>query len=296
MTGSARGDALRAPVGQGRAPAWWLSVAVLLAMVAAAAAGLFVEGLYQEPISLVAMLRAYDLVTLVVVVPLLALSLLPSVRASAAAHLLWMSMLAYAVYAYAYYVFGTGFNDAFLLHVAVFSLAVFAFALAMAGTNASAIASRFSPRTPVRSIAAVFAVLAVGLGGVWIYQSLRFAVTGDAPQESLLVTPAASVHLAYVLDLALLVPGYALAAVLLWRRAPWGYVLAGVLLPFNVIYQVNYLTALAFQTRARVPGASAFDPQEVPVLAVLVIATVLLFGSLRSRRRRSGRLGNQKAG
>jgi hypothetical protein len=38
---------------------------------------------------------------------------------------------------------------------------------------------------------------------------------------------AATEHLGYVRDLSLLVPVYATAAVLLWRRAAWGYVLAG---------------------------------------------------------------------
>ena len=59
--------------------------------------------------------------------------------------------------------------------------------------------------------------------------------------------PPSAVHLGYALDLALLVPAYTLAAVLLWKRAAWGYVLAGSLLPFTAAYQLNYVTALVFQ-------------------------------------------------
>lgn len=79
-------------------------------------------------------------------------------------------------------------------------------------------------------------VMALALGGMWIFYSLRYAISGTAPQESLLVSPVASMHLAYVLDLALLVPAYALAGVLLWCRRAWGFVLATVLVASSVLH------------------------------------------------------------
>ncbi|HXV94288.1 MAG TPA: hypothetical protein VD813_13370 [Pseudonocardia sp.] len=257
-----------------------LSAIIVVLMVAASAAGLWVDGLYQDDAPVAAMFRGYDLVTLVIAAPLLALTLLPALRGSVRAQLLWAGMLAYAAYDYALYVFGTAFNDVLLLHVALFSLSVFAFGLALANLDAAGIAARFAPRTPVRTISVVLLVVGLALGGIWVFQALRFAVSGEAPTETLLVLPPANTHLAYVLDLALLVPGYVLAAVLLWRRAPWGYVLAGVLLPFSVVYQLNYMTALAFQADAGV-SATAFDVQEVPIVAALAAATVLLFTGVR---------------
>ena len=261
-----------------------LSTALVVVMMAASIAGLRFRGVYREPASVAAMLRGYDLVALVIAVPLLVATLLPSRRESPRAQLLWVSMLAYSTYNYAIYVFGTAFNAAFLLHVAAFSLSVYAMALALAALDIPGIARRFRNGTRARLIAAVLAFLAAGLGGMWVFFSLRFAITGARPGESLLVLPLAGVHLGYVLDLALLVPAYAMAAVLLWRRAPWGYALAGVLLPFTVVYQLNYLTALLFQWWATVPGASAFDPQEVPIIAAALAAAVLLFRSLSGNK------------
>jgi hypothetical protein len=263
--------------GSGLRVARLLSTVLAVVMVAASIAGLRFGGLYREPPSVAAMLRAYDLVALVIAAPLLVGTLLPARRESPRAQLLWVSMLAYSAYNYAIYVFGTAFNAAFLLHVAAFSLSIYALALALAGLDVRDIARRFRRRTPARLIAAILGFLAAGLGGMWVFFSLRFAITGARPAESLLVLPLAGVHLGYVLDLALLVPAYAAAAVLLWRHAAWGHVLAGVLLPFTVVYQVNYLTALLFQSWADVPGAVAFDPQEVPIIAAALAATVLLF-------------------
>jgi hypothetical protein len=106
-------------------------------------------------------------------------------------------------------------------------------------------------------------------------------VTGAAPQEGLLLQPAPIGHLGYAMDLSTLVPGYATAAVLLWRRRPWGYVLGAVLLVASAVIQVNYVLALAFQAAARIPGATAFDPQEPYIAAAITGAVVVLLGGLR---------------
>jgi hypothetical protein len=271
--------------GTGRArAALLLSILVLVFAFAASVAGLIVDGLYGEPASVASMLRGYDLVTLVVAVPTLGAALLAVWRGSVRAQLVWVGMLAALVYTYAYYLFGAGFNDAFLLHVAVFSGSLFALVLALSTLEVADIGARFSPRTPARWISGLLAVLAVGLGAMWVFYSLRFAVTGDVPTGSALVETDAIVHLGYALDLSVLVPAYALAAVLLWRRAAWGYVLAALLLVSGTIHQLDYLVALPFQAAADVPGATAFDPMEpVIALAFLLAAAALLAGVRRSR-------------
>jgi hypothetical protein len=110
--------------------------AILIGLLAAASGvGLFVDGLYQDPAPVAAMFRGYDLIALIIIAPLLAVTLLPALRRSVRAQLLWTGGLAYAVYHSALYVFGTEFNDIFLLHVAVFSLSVFAFGLAIANLD-----------------------------------------------------------------------------------------------------------------------------------------------------------------
>ena len=77
-------------------------------------------------------------------------------------------------------------------------------------------------------MAGILAVLGLALGGLWIYHSVNFAATGTLPAGMALVEPDVVVHLGIALDLALLVPAYALAAVWLWRRVPAGYILAAL--------------------------------------------------------------------
>jgi hypothetical protein len=259
------------------APARVLSSLLVPLLAAASAAGLFVPGLYQDPEPVAAMLRGYDLITLVLAVPILGFALLPPLRHSARAQLLWVAMLAYVIYTYASYVFGTAFNGLFLLHVAVFSTALFALALALATMDPTSIARRFHVRTPIRTVAAVLVVLGLTLGAMWATLSLRFAVTGVVPQEpSRLILPSSFTHLGWALDLSLLVPAYLLAGVLLWRRAAWGYVLAALAVISGTLHQLSYLTALLFQADVGMPGASAFDPGEVPIVVAFAGASALL--------------------
>ncbi len=82
-------------------------------------------------------------------------------------------MLAYAVYNYAYYVFGMAFNDVFLLHVALFSAALFALVLALAQLDVAGTGRRFATGTPARLVGGYPLLVAAGLGGMWSWFSPR---------------------------------------------------------------------------------------------------------------------------
>jgi hypothetical protein len=90
-----------------------------------------------------------------------------------------------------------------------------------------------------------------------------------------------------------------LAAVLLWRRRPWGYVLAALALISGTVHQVGYLVALPFQAAADVPGAVGFDPLELPVAAAFLVGSAWLLAGLRRSPRvpsRSERSGHRAGG
>jgi hypothetical protein len=261
--------------------ATWLSWLVFVSVAGSSAVGLVVDGLYGEPTSTASMLRGYDLVTLVIVAPLLAASLVWVRRGSVRARLLWLGMLAAVLYTYAYYLFGTGLNDAFLVHVVVFSTALFALILELAEVDVKDVAAEVGRRVPVRSISGLLAFLAVGLGGMWTFHALSFTATGRLPEGSALVETPAVIHVGLALDLAVLVPAYALAAVLLWRHSPWGYVLAGIMLISGVVHQLGYLVAMPFQVAADVPGATGWDPLEPLIAAAFLSAAAALLTSRR---------------
>ena len=281
-----RAPASRAPAGP--TPTRHL-VTALVTVAAAAAFAASVIGLladpYGEPAATAAMLRGYDAVTAVVALALAAL-VKPARRGRQPAVLALLALLAYLVYTYAYYLFGTGFNDLFLLHIVVFSASLTGLLAAAMSVDTGQVAGLVPSRVRVRAAAGLLGLLAVALGGMWLIVGFDNALTGEVPAGSRLVETATMVHLGIALDLALLVPWYAGAAVLLWQQRAVGYAAAVVALGSGLLHQVTYLVALPAQVAADVPGASGFDPGE-PVI-VLVYVTGL--GLLLTRR------GHRQAG
>lgn len=275
MVGTIRGDAAVTLAGIDRGTPCARPDVVLtrLAGVAAGVAagcGLLVPAAYDAPSATVEMLRGYDLVTLVVVTPVLLLTRrdlsprTPVVRAG---------MLAYLVYTYLISSITGGLGVAFLPDVAVLSLSLWALGLTLVGTQPSVA----PPGGPAPRIAAsMLGVLALSLGGMWFAAYTTAVVTGDTPAGSALVETDAVVQLGMVLDLALLVPTYGIASVLLWRGGGWAPMVAGLALVSGLLHQVSYLVAMPFQTVADVPGAAWTDPFEPMIVAAYLVGLIAL--------------------
>jgi hypothetical protein len=265
-----------------RQAVWWVALTVAVCALVASLLGLLLDEVYVGDVATAAMLRGYDVVTLIVVVPALFLAWVRTRGGSEWARLIMASLLLYLAYTYAYYLFGTGFNDLLLLHTVVFSGSLAALILSLVSLDPDRLVVGFSTRTPVRAVATVLGVLAVALGGMWLAVCVNYLLSESPPTGSALVETDTVVKLGIVLDLTVLVPLYLVAAVLLWRRRPWGFVLATLVLVSGVLHQVSYLVALIAQKLAGVPDAVAFDPLEPAILLLYVAATV---GLLAGRRR-----------
>lgn len=263
-----------------------LRLAWLVALLAfvASLAGLLVDDIYAGSAATAEMFRAYDLVTAVFVVPSLLVSAFSARRGSAVAAVVAAGLETALAYTYAAYLFGTGFNDLFLLHVGAFTACLGALVMSLVSLDVGVFASRFSPRTRVRTAASMLGALALGLGGMWVCLALDNAITGDVPAGSRLVETDTVVRLGMALDLALLVPLYAVAAALLWRRAAWGYVLAALAVVSGLVHQVGYLVAMPFQVAADIPGSVSFDPGEPFVVLAYFAAGVLLVAGIQRDR------------
>lgn len=268
-----------------------LAAATALLSLVAAGAGLLVDGAYAGDVATAAMLRGYDLVTLAVAMPLLVLGLRAARHGGLGGLAVTASLLAYTAYTYAYYAFGTGFNDLFLLHVAVLAVSSAGLLLCLVGADVGRFRRAGHDHVPSRTSAALLGLLSLSLGGMWTYHAVANAVTGEVPVGSSLVETDLLVHLGMALDLVVLVPLYGVAAVLVWRRTGWGYLLAALAAVAGVLHQVSYVVALPVQVAADVPGAVGFDPVEPVIVAVYVTLVVLVLGGLIRGDRRASRPG-----
>lgn len=278
----------RRPMSPASARLTWVAASLALA---ASMAGLLIDGIYAGDVSTGEMLRGYDLVTAVVVVPVLAIETRAARHGFVLPRLVTLGLLAYLVYTYAFYLFGSGFNDLFLLHVAVLATGLCALILEVASIDSSSVAAQLNAKSGIRSAAAILGALAVGLFAMWVYSAVVELFSGEVPSGSALVETETVVHVGMILDLSLLVPLYSVAAVLLWRRATWGFVLAGISLFAGIVHQLAYMVAMPFQEAASVAGAVSFDPAEPVILLLYAVATALLV--LSSRRHSNARAFKQ---
>jgi hypothetical protein len=253
----------------------------LLAAVASSV-GLLRPQIYRDNEFVRAAWMGSDLVTLFVAVPVLFAALVLTARGSTIALLIWLGVLDYFLYGYAYFLFGAAFNPLFLVYVLMVALSSVAIAFALLSIDANAMMNGVAPRPTDRWIAGYMFFVAAGLTTVYAVQSIAFIVTGQVPPIVALTEHPTSI--VFALDLTLLVPLLLIAATWLWKRRPWGRVLGAMLNVKGAIYTTS-LIASSLMAVQRGYGAAA---DEVPLWIVLTfgnaVSGVMLLAPLRARR------------
>jgi hypothetical protein len=247
-------------------------------MVVASLAGIFWDGLYSRDAEWAqAAWSGNDLVTLLVAVPLLVMALLLARRGSRRGELLWYAMLGYAVYNYAFYLFGARMNELFPLYAVLFVLPFIALALALGHLDAGAVAADFSARTPVRWVSAYMVFTGAGLAIAWTAQWAAWVFRGVEPSIGV-----EGFALVAALDLTFMVPYFILGAVLLWRRRPWGYVLGAIMNLKGAMYTLVLTAGSSVGAARGIEGSAA----QIPVWGAWTLAglaaTAALYAGMRS--------------
>ncbi len=208
-----------------------LSVIATVLAVLAAGAGLFVPGLYRDSDFLQTVWQGNDWVTLLAVVPAMVVVLLLYRKGSLKAALVWMGLLLYLFYNYAFYLFATAFNAAFLLYAGIFVLSAYALIYGLAGFPRRRVAFRPQYRS---WIIAYLLLIAFILCMVEIPPIVTYLIEGRVPE--LIERTGHPTNVVYALDLSIVVPLSVLASVWLWQRRKWGYLLAGLMLVKGITY------------------------------------------------------------
>lgn len=243
----------------------------------ASAGGLLIGGLYRDNAFVASTWVGNDAVTLVVAVPLLIVLTSLAARGSLRAHLAWIGMLDYMLYNFAFYLFGAAFNAFFLVYAALLGLSVWALALALMALDVERVGRLSGPRTPVRAIAGYMLFVGVGLAFVYVMQWLGFATGGEVP---LIVTNSGHpTNVVFALDLSIVIPVLIVGGLWIWRRRPWGYVLAAMV---NVKGAV-YMLALSAATVTAARAGTVPNTGELVIWAPIGVGAVLaVFFQLRA--------------
>ncbi len=212
----------------------WATALLAVLVGGTAAAGVFAGGVYaHETASWAAQGIGQDAVDLFVALPCLILSAVLAIRGSLRALLIWLGVVLYFIYSYVLYSFFVHFGPLFPAYVATLGVSFYSFLFGWRAVDSANAAAAFGPRTPVRFVGGLLVVSAAMFAWLWLSEIVPNAIAGTAPRS--LAEAGLIVNPVHVLDLAFVLPGMALAGILLCRRQPLGYPLAAVMLTFSAI-------------------------------------------------------------
>jgi hypothetical protein len=204
-------------------------------MAAQAATGMAFPGVYRDVGFALDAWRVNDPVTAFVATPIAVASWALAWSGSLRAQMVLLGTMQYALYTYAFYLFGAALNAHFVLYVAAAVAAAWALIVGLSALDAATVGRtgswRVPPSLPARPLAGYLAFWGGVLGVAWVGQALGFAATGEEPALG-----GEAFRLIAALDLTLVVAPAAVAAVWLWRRRVWGANLAVVLHVKGAIY------------------------------------------------------------
>lgn len=258
--------------------AYILSVFIAILAALTSIGGLLRPDLYRDNPFVKTTWLGNDAVTLFIAIPILVAALVYSARGSAKGQLIWMGMLDYMLYNYAFYIFGAAFNVFFLLYAALLALSIFALIFGLTNLDVNRISQQVRKEAPVKWIGGYFLFVASGLGLVYLIQSIGFIATGNVP--AIVTISGHPTNVVFALDLTLLIPWLILGALWLMKRQPWGYVIAGILNVKGPIY-----TLILAVNSILVVNAGIAETSELPLWGLLtvlgLIASIFFYVNMR---------------
>jgi hypothetical protein len=255
---------------------WSYAVSTALAVVAAVAgAGTFViPGVLRGTAVMNGSARGTALIVLAVAVPILVASMGLVARGGVRPLVTWLGAATYLLYNSVLFLIATPFNALFLFYVAMFALALWTLVVLLQEIDVDEFARRFGSRFPARPLAAFLGAIGVLNAAAWLAGAIPGLFASGAPTflegTGLITMPT------YVQDLSFWLPLTIVIAVWLWRRKPWGVVLAGALIVYGFVESIGIATDQAFGHAAD-PSSPVVAVAAVPGFLVLAVVELVAF-------------------
>ncbi|HEY9489621.1 MAG TPA: hypothetical protein VIQ51_14860 [Chryseosolibacter sp.] len=222
-----------------------VTISIATLAIIGCAGGWLLPGLYRDPAFYKAAWRSNDLITLILA-PALLIVFYHYQKGNMKANVLWLGLVLYMFYNYAFYLFGAVFNSFFILYAAICTLSLYGIIVGLFDIRERLVISS----TPVKRIvlSGFLFLTAIPLAIVELGQYVNFILYGTDPEIPKLVL---------ALDLTLVVPNTLLAAVLLLRKHRWAYTLTGMMLVKSFTYGLVLVTGTIY---IGATGAGKWDP------------------------------------
>ena len=173
----------------------------------------------------------WDVINLVIGLPLFGIAIYLSQKNSIRGRLLLGGLLFYFFYVYILATTGYALNRMFIVYVAIFALSGVAFFLNLHGIDVAHLPLHVSARFPRRLFIGFTFIMGSVLVFLWLGRIIPIMVNDRFPPEIAGLTTLVSQGV----DLGIVVPLLLSTGILLWRRSPWGYLLAGISLSYGLL-------------------------------------------------------------
>jgi hypothetical protein len=233
--------------------ALWLTAPIVLFLFIAAGSGIrFGARLYTgvQP-NILAQGLGQDLFSLLVALPGLVISAIFAGRGSLRARMVWLGILGYLIYTYAFLAFDVHFNALFPVYMALLGCSLYAFLGGIFSVDIEKLNPGDSMDRTAKAVSFFLAMVMVLFYVNWISDIVPALWHGGVPRSAWeLGVPTYAIH---VLDMAILLPAFGISAWGLWRRKTWGVLPAGILLIVILILGGEILTLSVAEQLAGFP-------------------------------------------
>jgi hypothetical protein len=231
---------------------------------------------YYDTVSSAAQMQANDLITLVMGLPLLAVSAWLAFRGSLRGRLLLTGTLGFILYTYMSMSTLTSFNALFIVYIALFTLSMYAFILSMMSFDLNDLPEHFSEKLPRGWIAGLMFVIAGFFALAWLGRILTPLLQNQTPALENTTTMVIQ-----FMDLGLISPAAVLGGILLLRRSAWGYLLASVMLTKGTTLGLAVSTMAINMARQGVPDSLGIMIPFLTITAATLFMTVIMLKNVK---------------
>ena len=174
---------------------------------------------------------------LFLITPVLLMSAILAYAGNRSAKFIWAGTLLYLVYTFVIYCFDVHFNNLFYFYCLCLGLSFYSLVYFLYGEALSANTEINKPSSYTRTIGVYFIAISIVFYALWL-SDVATAIFYDTLPKGLVEVslPTNPVH---VIDLAIILPAFAVTGILILRKKRFGFLLAPLMLVFTLLMNLT---------------------------------------------------------
>jgi len=255
-----------------------LSLILAVLVIFVSCVGLFIPGTYsKETPNWTAQAVGQDMIDLFLIVPSLIVTAIITYKKNKIAMLLWSGAVFYLIYTFVIYCFAVHFNSLFIIYCLILGLSFYSFMYFLFSQIKKPIVDWFDGKMPVKAVGIYLIVIACMFYMLWLSEIVPGISANTTPKN--IIDMGLPTNPVQALDLSVVLPGFLIISILLFRKKPLGLMLAPTMLVFCILMDI---TIGGLNIIMKIRGIEASYTITVVMAILALISIVLLSFYLKS--------------